>query len=131
MASLNHTAMLDGRDFEFLFNVESEDHFSPDVNIDKLNKHTFNDTDLPLQTPLPESASVDLSHPSETIQSRRPHMYTRQAGQDRLMKKMQHLQNFDFLWTRLLSANTLHNSRLLLRHTGPPSSQTPVTSRTS
>lgn len=57
--------MLDGRDFEFLFNDESGDYFGPDVNIDKLNKRTFNDTDLPLQTPLPESALVDLFHPSE------------------------------------------------------------------
>ena len=57
--------MLDGRAFEFLFNVESEDHFGPDANIDKLNKHDFNDTDLPLKTPLPESALVDLFHPSE------------------------------------------------------------------
>lgn len=58
-------AMLEGRDFEFLFNVESEDHFSPDVNVHKLNEHTFNNADLPLQTSLPESALVDLFHSSE------------------------------------------------------------------
>lgn len=127
MASPDHTAMSDGRDFEFLFNVESADHFSPDVNIDELNEHTFNNTDLPLQTFLPESALVDLFHPSEDHSEWTPPQVHQTSRPRSIDESNATLEEFRFLMDP--SPLGQHPTQLqtpLLGHIGLSSSQTPV-----
>jgi len=119
--------MLDGRDFESLFNVESEDHFSPDVNIDKLNGHTFNNTNLPLQTSLPESALADLFHPSEDHSEWTPPRAHQTSWSRSIDENNVALAEFRFLMDPSpLGQHPTQLQNPLLGHIGLSSSQTPV-----